>query len=434
MGNIFNNTSNLQALLDIANNLPEANDGVELPTLINEGSASDLLMDKEFIDSEGKIVIGTMPSTAQATPSISIDSNGLITATATQNAGYVNGGTKSATKQLAFQPAKTITPSTTSQIAVSSGYYTGGDITIAGDSNLVAENIKSGISIFGINGTAQVGDDVLQAIVEKTITSFENSNIKTIGSYMFYKCTNLTTVSFPACTRINNSAFYNCSNLTSVYFPACTTLSEYAFCACSNLTTISFPVCTNIFNDAFYGCTNLTSVYFPACTSIDNNAFSHCNNLTTVSFPACTSIGVSAFYYCTKLTTVSFPVCTTIGASAFQNCTNLTTVSFPVCAILSNRAFYACSNLTAVSFPACTTIATSTFDNCYRLSSIILGASTVCTLASSNAFASTPYAGYSSYFSGIPYIYVPASLIDAYKSTKNWSYFSNYFSSIESLE
>lgn len=64
----------------------------------------------------------TKAAGGQATPVISVSSNGLITATA---------GTKSSTHQLAFQAAKTITPTTASQIAVSSGYYTGGNITVA---------------------------------------------------------------------------------------------------------------------------------------------------------------------------------------------------------------------------------------------------------------------------------------------------------------
>jgi hypothetical protein len=52
--------------------------------------------------------------------------------------------------------------------------------------------------------------------------------------------------------------------------------------------------------------------------------------------------------------------------------------------------------------------------------------SSVCTLNNSNAFTSTPYAGYSASFSGTPYIYVPTSLVDAYKSATNWTYFSSY--------
>jgi hypothetical protein len=80
----------------------------------------------------------------QVTPVIDINSStGLITATA---------GTKSATKQLAFQAAKIITPGTANQTAVAANTYVGGDITVKGDSNLVARNIKKGTSIFGVAG------------------------------------------------------------------------------------------------------------------------------------------------------------------------------------------------------------------------------------------------------------------------------------------
>lgn len=89
----------------------------------------------------------------QATPSISVSSGGLITASATQTAGYVAEGTKSATKQLSTQAAKTVTPSTADQTAVASGKYTTGAITVKGDANLKGENIVSGISIFGVAGT-----------------------------------------------------------------------------------------------------------------------------------------------------------------------------------------------------------------------------------------------------------------------------------------
>jgi len=56
----------------------------------------------------------SVATATQATPSVSIDSAGKITATATQTAGYVSAGTKSGTKQLTVQAAKTITPSTSS--------------------------------------------------------------------------------------------------------------------------------------------------------------------------------------------------------------------------------------------------------------------------------------------------------------------------------
>ena len=100
------------------------------------------------------VEVDAVAAVAQATPVISVGSNGLITATASQNEGYVAQGTQTATKQLTVQAAKTITPATSEQTAVASGVYTTGAIKIAGDANLLPQNIKSGVSIFGVTGTA----------------------------------------------------------------------------------------------------------------------------------------------------------------------------------------------------------------------------------------------------------------------------------------
>ena len=90
----------------------------------------------------------------QATPTISVDSTGKITASAEQSAGYVAAGTKSATKQLTTQAAQTITPGTSNK-TVASGVYLTGEQTIEGDANLVAANIKKGVSIFNVVGTLE---------------------------------------------------------------------------------------------------------------------------------------------------------------------------------------------------------------------------------------------------------------------------------------
>lgn len=72
----------------------------------------------------------TLNNVEQATPTISVSSGGLITASATQSAGYVSNGTKSTTKQLTTKGTTTITPSDTEQTAVSAGTYVTGDIKV----------------------------------------------------------------------------------------------------------------------------------------------------------------------------------------------------------------------------------------------------------------------------------------------------------------
>lgn len=93
-----------------------------------------------------------VPAVEQATPTISVSASGLITASATQEAGKVSEGTKSATKQLTTQAEQEITPGTSDK-EIPSGRYLTGTQTIRGDSNLVAENIKKGVSIFGVAGS-----------------------------------------------------------------------------------------------------------------------------------------------------------------------------------------------------------------------------------------------------------------------------------------
>ena len=123
-------------------------------TKLGDAAAADVAEGKTFTSANGLKLTGTKQdpiAVAQATPTISVSSSGLITASATQGAGLVSAGTKSATKQLTTQAAQTITPGTSNK-TISSGLYLTGTQTINGDANLIAENIKKGVSIFGVAG------------------------------------------------------------------------------------------------------------------------------------------------------------------------------------------------------------------------------------------------------------------------------------------
>ena len=141
-------------------------------------TASDIIKGKTAYVN-GEKVTGTIPTVAQATPSISVSTAGKITASATQSAGYVSTGTKSATKQLTTQAAQTITPGTSDK-TIASGRYLTGTQTIKGDVNLVAGNIKSGVSIFGVAGTYEgsgSGGSTIDEIMQANGYTTESENI-----------------------------------------------------------------------------------------------------------------------------------------------------------------------------------------------------------------------------------------------------------------
>lgn len=140
---------NLASAIDT---IPDATEPVLQTKTVTPTTAKQIIKPDSGYDGLSQVDVNAMPTATQATPSITVSSGGLITATATQGAGYVASGTKSATKQLTVQAAQTITPGTSNK-TIASGRYLTGTQTIKGDSNLVAGNIKSGVSIFGVAGS-----------------------------------------------------------------------------------------------------------------------------------------------------------------------------------------------------------------------------------------------------------------------------------------
>lgn len=121
------------------------------------------------------VQINAMPSGAVSAPtSISGSSATVSTGTNTltltktisvtpnvSTAGYISAGTAtnssvSLTASVTTKAAATITPTTSNQ-SIAAGTYLTGAQTIKGDSNLVAGNIKSGVTIFGVSGSYSGG-------------------------------------------------------------------------------------------------------------------------------------------------------------------------------------------------------------------------------------------------------------------------------------
>lgn len=181
------NTGSLNAVLEQVNSLSASDPVLQEKTVSPTTSKQTVTPDNSY-DGLSKVTVNAMPVATQATPSIEISSAGLITAKATQSAGYVAAGTKQATKQLTTQAAKTVTPGKSDQTAVASGRYTTGAIIVKGDSALEPGNIKSGVSIFGVPGsyTGSGGGGGDGGSIETCQVTFDiTTNISEEYSYMY---------------------------------------------------------------------------------------------------------------------------------------------------------------------------------------------------------------------------------------------------------
>lgn len=243
---------------------------------------------------------------------------------------------------------------------------------------------KSGITSIDLTGLVASGET--------------SSSHKTIGTYVFEGCTNLTEVKIPNLQRFGNYMFQNCTALEKIEAPAigkCTTTATYGtyvFAGCTNLNEVTLDATLKyIPNYMFDGCTALETITLPASlTTIGNYAFRN-TGLKAVELPAnVTTINTYAFFGSALETMNITAKVSTIGDVAFGDCQNLKaftvdagnksfqsvqgalakgatlvcypagadyveTLNLPTGTVIGKYAFYGCDNIKTVVVPEGTT-------------------------------------------------------------------------------
>ena len=282
------------------------------------------------------------------------------------------------------------------------------------------------------------GDEgsLVDAIIDGSVTEIV-SNAESIRLYAFRGCTSLTSINARLATSAGNGAFYECTGLIHANLPKITSIGSNMFEGCTQLTSVDMPLLSSITGGySFYNCQSLTSVNMPLLSSIiADRTFRSCKNLTSIDLPELTKVGTGTFTDCTSLTSVNLPKLSVSTGSEVQNfngmkdmfngCTALPSITLPSITVIYEAMFQKCSSLKKVDTPAVVNILNFAFDKCTSLVALILRSDTCSGLQSTSVFSSTPIT------SGTGYIYVPAALVDSYKSATNWSNYASQFRALE---
>ena len=309
------------------------------------------------------------------------------------------------------------------------------------------------LSYFAVNNNSYLSE-----INFPNITTF-------ISDIRFSNCSNLRIINLPKLRHITNcsGAFQNCTSLSEVIFPELSDvtispslfantgveraiMSEFRyfdsgegmsgfFQNCSKLSYVKMDKIVMLNKEMFSGCTSLTTLSrenFPRLKYIGRIAFSNCTNLSVFDVPTISGIGSYAFTSCISLQKISMQCLMfySYDYEPFRGCYSLSEISF--IHTLGGAQFQNLSNLQRF-WTATGNFSAYVFSSCHSLSAVYVFdySNSVPAMANINAFSNTPISN-SSYLGDYGSIYVPASLVESYKSATNWVTYSDRITALPS--
>ena len=301
-------------------------------------------------------------------------------------------------------------------------YVSSGTFSVGGRIHNYSDYSNGVFSEF--DGVVIEGDEFGPSTV--SITYLE-TNI-TDGEFFGVTMNSLNSAYLPDCRILGTSSyttpphqgggFAHCTSLSKVSLPVCEVVGGAAFQDCHTLKSITLPSCRYVGNGAFNNCSSLSYVNLPVCSYIDGYAFQSCRSLRNIELPQCERIEGAAFMWC-GFYSISLPMCSYLSGGVFYGCSSLSYIDLPVCEVLDGGVFRNCNHLSSIVLPVCSSIGPYAFQSCTILKSITLGSTSVCSLANSEVFSNTDILSYSGS------IFVPSSLVSAYKRASGWKFFSD---------
>lgn len=174
----------------------------------------------------------------------------------------------------------------------------------------------------------------------------------------------------------------------------------------SLLETVEWPDAKVINEAAFQKCYSLKRLICDGLEKINSNVFNGDKALTDFGDASgITYIGIQAFMACAALTSLKLSSVTSLGRSAFSGCTGLAKIDIgEKFSTIDGGVFYGCSHLETLIL---------------RNPSVVVKLSYVAALNNSGIASKKGY------------VYVPAALLESYKTATNWVSFASQLRSIE---